>query len=102
MGGVRESGAFVCHGAAFLCSPRHVTGDRVESGGLRYYALTRNGLTVMVAQLPAQVRDYNVLQVAVSNGGDKAATVRPEDFVFIREDGTEVQAMAPRTVVKSR
>lgn len=72
-----------------------------ESGGLRYYALTRSGLTVMVAQLPAQIRDYNVLQVAVSNGGNKVAIVRPEDFVFIRDDGSEVPAVAPRTVVNS-
>src|SRR4051812_28626727 len=72
-----------------------------ESGGLRYYALTRNGLTVMVAQLPAHIRDYAVLQVAVSNGGTTTQVIRPEDFLFIRDDGSEVPAVTPRIVVNS-
>ena len=37
-----------------------------ESGGLRYQALTKDGLTIMVAPLPAHVRQYTVLQVAIS------------------------------------
>lgn len=72
-----------------------------ESNGLKFQALTRNGLTVMVAQLPASVRDYTTFQVAVSNGGERPQTVRPEDFLFIREDGTEVQATPARAVVDS-
>ncbi len=72
-----------------------------ESNGLRYYALTRNGLTIMVAPLPAHVRDYAVFQVAVSNGGTVPQTVRPEDFIFTRDDGTELTAVAPRTVVNA-
>jgi len=100
MGGVKKAGLLFAIALLFSV-PGNSQVIEFESGGLRYYALTRNGLTVMIAQLPAQVRDYNVLQVAVSNGGDRAATVRPEDFVFIRDDGTEVQAMAPRVVVNS-
>ncbi|MDZ4798927.1 MAG: hypothetical protein SGI92_12250 [Bryobacteraceae bacterium] len=72
-----------------------------ESNGLKYYALTRNNLTIMVAPLPAQVRDYSVIQVAISNGGKVPQTLRPEDFLFLREDGTEMAAVAPRTVVMS-
>lgn len=72
-----------------------------ESNGLRYYALSRNGLTIMVAQLPSHVRDYAVLQVAISNGGTRTETVRPEDFLLIRDDGSEVPAVKPRTVVDS-
>jgi len=72
-----------------------------ESNGLRYYALSRNGLTVMIAQLPSHVRDYAVVQVAISNGGSSTEMIRPEDFVLIREDGTETPAVRPRTVVNS-
>lgn len=72
-----------------------------ESNGLKYYALTRNGLTIMVAQLPANVRDFTVLQVAVSNGGTIPQSIRPEDFLFLREDGGEIQATPARSVVNS-
>src|SRR3954471_23099226 len=70
-----------------------------ESNGLRYHALTRNGLTIMLAHLPRQIRDYSVLQVAVSNGSDSPQTIRPEDFLFIREDGAEIPASSARNVV---
>ncbi len=72
-----------------------------ESNNLKYFALTRNSMTIMIAQLPAQVREYHVLQVAVSNGSKVPQTIRPEDFVLIREDGSEVGATPPRTVVSS-
>jgi hypothetical protein len=70
-----------------------------ESNGLKYQALTRNGLTIMLALLPAQVRDFTVVQVAVSNGGAAPQTIRPEDFLFIRTDGMETPASPARTVV---
>ena len=70
-----------------------------ESNGLRYQALTREGLTIMLARLPAQIRDYTVLQVAVSNGGTKPWALRPEDFVMLRSDGTSLPASPARTVI---
>jgi hypothetical protein len=70
-----------------------------ESNGLTYQTLTRNGLTIMVAWLPAQVRDFSVIQVAVSNGGTTPQTIRPEDFMFRREDGGELSASPARAVV---
>jgi hypothetical protein len=72
-----------------------------ESNGLRYQTLTRNGLTVIVATLPAHVRDYAVLQVAVSNGSQTPYQVRPEDFLFVRDDGGQVPAVPAKTVVNS-
>jgi hypothetical protein len=72
-----------------------------ESNGLRYQALTRNGLTIMLAQLSAPVREYSVLQVAVSNGGGSPQVVKPEDFLFIRENGEQLPAAPARTVVNS-
>jgi hypothetical protein len=72
-----------------------------ESNGLKYYALTRNGLTIMVAPLPAHVRDFAVIQVAVSNGGGAPQIIKPEDFQYTREDGSELAAAAPRAVVNA-
>jgi hypothetical protein len=72
-----------------------------ESGGLKYKALTRNGLTIMVATLPARVRDYTIMQVAVSNGSKISWTVKPEDFTFQSTDGHVIQAREAQAVVES-
>lgn len=71
-----------------------------ESGGLKYLTQTKNGVTVMFAQLPVQVREYAVIQVAVSNGSTNAWTVRPEDFAFLPVHGGRIQATAARRVVE--
>lgn len=71
-----------------------------ESAGLRYQTLTRNGVTIMYARLPAHVREYSVLQVAVSNGSGKPWTIRPEDFVFHRDDGSSLITTPARNVVR--
>jgi hypothetical protein len=70
-----------------------------ESGGLKYKAMTRNGVTVMFSMLPTTVRDYAILQMAVSNGAPISWTVRPEDCSFEKTDGETVQALPARTVV---
>lgn len=87
--------------AAVLCAGTAV-GQAIEfeSNGLRFQTLTRDGVTIMFAPLPVQVRDYAVLQVAVSNGSPSTRTVKPEDFRFIREDGSNVPAAPARQVVK--
>ncbi len=72
-----------------------------ESGGLKYQTLTKNGLTIMVASLPAHVREYSILQVAISNGSTIPWTVKPEDFRFQRADGTVIQATPANFVVDS-
>jgi hypothetical protein len=55
----------------------------------------------MLAMLPAQVKDFTVLQVAISNGATVPYTIRPEDFLFIRDDGYELPASPARSVVNS-
>ena len=70
-----------------------------DSGGLRYKALTRGGLTVMFAPMALHVREYSVLQVAVSNGTPVAWTVKPEDFRFERDGAAPLQASAAKVVV---
>ena len=70
-----------------------------ESGGLHYQTLTRRGVTVMFAHMPAHVHDFFIVQVAVSNGSQSPYTIRPEDFRFMRADGTVVRATPAREVV---
>jgi len=54
----------------------------------------------MYAQLPTNLHQYLVLQLAISNGSPSNRTVKPEDFKFVRPDGTEVPVMAPKAVVQ--
>lgn len=70
-----------------------------DNRGLHYQTLTRRGITVMFAHMPAHVREFSILQVAVSNGSEAPYTIRPEDFRFVRTDGTVVQAASADQVV---
>jgi hypothetical protein len=71
-----------------------------ESGGLKYKALTRGGVTIMFAPLPTRVLGYTILQVAISNGSPISWSFKPEDFRFEREGGQRIQAVSAGTVVK--
>lgn len=71
-----------------------------ESGGLRYQTLTKNGVTIMYAHLPATVREYAIIQVAVSNGTKQPIIIRPEDFTWTPTAGPGITPVAPRIVVK--
>src|SRR5712671_4642971 len=70
-----------------------------ESNGLKYQTLTRSGVTVMVAIMPQHLRDYDILQVAISNGSKAPYVIRPEDFTFVRPDGVVLRASPARIVV---
>lgn len=70
-----------------------------ESNGLLYQTLTQNGLTLMFAVLQSPIRDYAVIQVAISNGTPSTRTVRPEDFIFRGADGLTTGASPARQVV---
>jgi hypothetical protein len=70
-----------------------------ESGGMRYQTLTRRGVTVMFAQMPTHVREFSILQVAISNGSQAPYTIRPEDFRYVHADGSAIQAAQARSVV---
>src|SRR5579864_9209190 len=63
-----------------------------ESGGMHYQTLTRRGVTVMFAHMPAHVREFTILQVAVSNGSHAPYSIR-------RADGTVLHAAPARDVV---
>jgi hypothetical protein len=70
-----------------------------ESAGLKYKAMTRGGVTVMFSVLPTRIRDYAVLQMAVSNGSSVSWTVEPEDCAFEKDEGQAIRALPAKTVV---
>ncbi len=72
-----------------------------ESNGLHYKTLTKGGVTVMFAYLPAHLKEYSIVQASISNGSPIAWTVKPEDFSYKRQDGTVEQASAALAVVNS-
>ena len=53
-----------------------------ESGGLHYQTQTKSGVTIMFAVLPIVIREFTVIQVAISNGSNRAYTFRPQDFKY--------------------
>ncbi len=72
-----------------------------ESNGLHYKTLTKGGVTVMFAYLPSHLKQYSIMQVSISNGSPIPWMVKPEDFTYRRQDGSESQASAALTVVNS-
>ena len=70
-----------------------------ESGGLKFQTLTKRGVTVMFAFLPSHVHDFTVIQVAVSNGAAGPYLIKPEDFLYLRADGTSQRAWSAKDVV---
>ena len=63
-----------------------------ESGGLKYQALTKEGLTIMVAPLPSHVRSVYRLQVAIQNGGKSPFTIVPKILSTVLNPVVEVSA----------
>jgi hypothetical protein len=72
-----------------------------ESGGLKYRTLTRGGVTIMWAHLPMHIKEYAVLQVAISNGSPVSWQVKPQDFRFEKPEGETMAALPAATVVGS-
>jgi hypothetical protein len=72
-----------------------------ESRGLDYDALTHEGITVMFAYLPPHIKDFSIIQVTVTNGSLVSWTVKPSDFIFIRQDGTMQSSVSADYVVES-
>lgn len=100
----RPVARFILSGLLLLCaaSMRPLSGQVIEfeSGGLQYQTLTREGLTVMIARLPATLRSYSVIQVSVANGSADEVLIRPEDFHFESAGGRTFAAAPARAVVR--
>jgi hypothetical protein len=89
-------------GALFLGLPYQPTTAQViefESHGLKYQTLTRSGVTVMFAALPVRIREYAILQIAVSNGSAGPYNIKPEDFYYLRNGGETIEATPADNVV---
>jgi len=71
-----------------------------EKDGVKHQTLTRNGVTVMFAVGKTHVKEYAMVQVAISNGSDMYSNIRPEDFNYERADGQVVRAANADDVVK--
>lgn len=80
-----------------ILSPAQIIEFR--SNGLKYQALTRQGLTVMWARMPLAIEGYGVAQVALNNGSGEIWNVKPTDFFYITEDGRRLQAVSENVVV---
>jgi len=85
--------------ASALCGTVPAQVIEFESNGLKYLTLTRSGVTVMFAQLPIHIHGYAIVQAAVSNGAAGPYFIRPEDFTYVRSDGTEIRATPARNVI---
>lgn len=72
-----------------------------QSHGMEYETLTKNGITVMFASLPPHIKEYNIVQVTVTNGSFVSWTVKPSDFTFIRQNGTVLVSSSADEVVSS-
>jgi hypothetical protein len=72
-----------------------------ESNGLEYKTLTKGGVTVMFAYLPAHLKEYSIMQTSISNGSPISWVVKPEDFSYRQQDGTVWQAAPALSVVNN-
>jgi hypothetical protein len=72
-----------------------------QSHNLDYEALTKNGITVMFAVLPPHIKDFNIVQITVTNGSLVSWTVKPSDFSFVRQSGVTLQPVSADDVVES-
>ena len=70
-----------------------------ESGGLKYQAVSKGGLTVMVAPLNTRILGYSIIHVTVSNGSVEKQSLIPEKFRFQPGTGRAIQALSARAVV---
>lgn len=72
-----------------------------ESNGLLYKTLTKGGVTVMFAYLPAHLKEYSIMQVSIANGSSISWTIKPEDFSYRQLDGIVWQAAPALSVVNN-
>lgn len=82
--------------------PRAITAQIIEfqSNGLRYQAMTLNGLTLMFAPVDVTVKDYAVMQVSCFNGSGAERILKPTDFVFRSAGGASWRGAPESEVIQ--
>jgi hypothetical protein len=93
--------ALGCLGCGLGCALLSAQIIPFESNGLLYKTLTKGGVTVMFAYLPAHLKEYSIMQVSISNGSPVSWTVKPEEFTYRQLDGTAWQASTALSVVNT-
>src|SRR5690242_19637719 len=53
----------------------------------------------MFAAMPQHLHEFAIIQVAVSNGSSGPYVIRPEDFTYVRSDGSVLRATSARNVI---
>src|SRR5487761_2087175 len=86
--------------AVFLSGTLSAQIIEFESGGLKYRTLTRGGVTIMWAHLPMHIKEYAVLQVAISYGSPVSWQIKPQDFRFEKAEGGQLGALPAVQVVQ--
>ncbi len=94
------SRSFLVLAAGLAAGALHAQIIEFESGGLKYRTLTRGGVTIMWAHLPMHIKEYAVLQVAISNGSPVSWQVKPQDFRFDKVEGGMTAALPAASVVQ--
>jgi hypothetical protein len=79
---------FLAAAVLFLTVPACAQVIEYEAGGQKYLTLTRQGLTIIMAQLPNHVAGFSLFQVSVSNGSQVNWNVLPELLSYVRPDTT--------------
>ena len=69
-----------------------------EANGQKYQTMTRQGLTVILSQLPNHVAGFTLFQVSISNGSQVNWNVLPEQLSYVRPD-TTLHALSADQVV---
>jgi hypothetical protein len=87
--------------AALFVAYQYARAQVIEyvSNGMKYQTLTRSGVTVIFTHLPQRLHEYTSIQAAISNGSESPYVIRPEDFTYVRNDGTVVKAVSATTVI---
>jgi hypothetical protein len=69
-----------------------------EVNGMKYQTLSRQGLTVIMTRMPNHVAGFALVQVSISNGSDRYWTIAPEDFAYVKADGSTSGISAEQVV----
>lgn len=89
---------FVCGGLLLAACALAAQVIEYETNGQKYQTMTRQGLTVILAQLPNHVAGFGLFQVSISNGSQVNWNVMPEQMSYVRPDGP-LQALSANQVV---
>ena len=84
----------------YLAAPAPAQVIEFESHGQKYQTLTKSGVTIIFTHLPNRLHEYAILQAAISNGADAPYVIRPEDFYYVRNDGSSVRGSNATAVVE--